>query len=636
MKLQILAASAAALLTTFTHTNAQIILSGSSTYVQNFDSIGTENRTWVDSGFLHGWYAGINANNTPDGRVTATDGTNGGRVGLLNLGEVLDPDRALGSKVTGSTQPDGFSYANIAYGVLFFNNSGLTLDVTNIAYTGELWRTNTTPAPGVAEQWVTFYKISPTTITDVEPGGDSATANAGSFTAIPALDWASPTNQPSNTALFGNDPANRATRSIDPNLTIASGQFFMFRWVDTNLGGTDGQQGIDDFSITFSVLPRPLIYNLNHAVGGAPNGVLGVSASQYWLRNGTPTGFTTGDPLEFSQNGIATITVPAPVTAGVLTISNTSGLYTLITEADTTVNAINGPSSLIKSGTARLIVNGPSTGSGALTIADGTLTLDSTTGGTVTSTIRGVGGVTVIGTGIAVIGGAPNESTNNDYTGVTTVSSGATLVAGKAAGFNAVGGDLVIQSGASFRYTGNNASNQIADTATVTINGGTFGDPISTGPTNPGATDTVANVIVIGGEFNSGRNATVGPFTITGTLTVNTGVARAQRGGSISAHTVQITAGSVNLDGGSTATFNESRLDVGAGGLLLNAGTINFNAGPSTPEAASVGSILNLLGNVTSIGANRFVRMNTLVPTAVVDLNGGERVFNVEGSLNIG
>ena len=99
---------------------------------------------------------------------------------------------------------------------------------------------------------------------------------------------------------------------------------------------------------------------------------------------------------------------------------------------------------------------------------------------------------------------------------------------------------------------------------------------------------------------------------------------------------VEITGGSVDLDGGSTTSFNQSRLDVGAGGLLMENGTINFNAGPSTPEAASVGSILNLLGDVTSTGASHFMRMNTIVATAVVDLNFGDRVFDVEGTLNIG
>ena len=640
-----LATGAAALLAIVPGASAQVLLSAPSTSLENFNGVvvagglgglGTTNAAWTDNLTQLGWYAGIDSNLTPDGNLTATNGSTSTSFGLLNLGTSGNSDRALGSKATATIESTGFPYANIAYGVLFRNTSGQVLDITNIAYAGELWRTNSTAA-GLAEQWSTSYKISPVTITNVEPGGNSNTANQGSFTPMLAMDWASPTNQPANSALNGNFLVNRSNRSIDPNLTLAPNDYFMFRWVDTNLDGNDGQQGIDDFSITFTVPASPVIHNLSHTVGGAPAGVLTVSSDPYWLKNGVPSGFATGDPIQLSQNGTATITVPASVTAGVLTVSNATGLYTLKTDADTTVNAINGTRPLVKSGVGRLIVNGNSTGSGELTIAEGTLTLDSTTFGTVTSTIRGPGGVTVIGTATAIIGGAPNASANNDYTGVTTVTSGATLVAGKAAGVIAIGGNLVIESGASFRYAGNNVGNQIIDTATVTINGGTFGDPVSTDPTNPGASDTVANVIVnSGGTFNSGRTSTLAPFTVSGTLRVNAGLARAQRGSVIAANAVEINGGSVGLDGGSDTAGNESRLFVGLGGLLINGGTINFNAGPSTLEAASLGSILRLSGNVTSTGASHFVRMNTVVTKAVVDLNAGARTFDVEGSLKIG
>lgn len=646
-KPRILATSAAALLAVGTGASAQVLISAPSTHAENFNGavvarglggLGTTTAVWVDNVTQLGWYAGVDSNLTPDGNLTATNGSTSTSFGLLNLGTTGNSDRALGSKVTANIESTGFAYANIAYGVLFRNTSGQVLDITNITYAGELWRSNSTVG-GLAEQWSTSYKISTAAITNVEPGGNSNSANTGTFTPMIAMDWTPPTIQAPNTALNGNDVTlNKSTRSIDPNLTLAPNEFFMFRWVDTNLDGNDGQQGIDDFSITFAALAAPVIFNLSHTVGGAPNGVLAVSSSQYWLKSGLASGFATGNDIQLSQSGTATITVPAPVTAGVLTVSNATGLYTLKTDADTTVNAINGTRPLVKSGAGQLIVNGNSTGSGELTIAAGTLTIDSTTFGTVTSTIRGTGGVSVIGNATAIIGGAPNASTNNDYAGVTTVNSGATLVAGKAAGFNAIGGNLVIESGANFRYAGNNVGNQIVDTATVTINAGTFGDPGSIDPTNPGASETVANVVVnTSGVFNSGRASSAAPFIITGTLTVNgTGLARAQRGAVISANAAVLTSGSVNLDGGSGTAGNESRLDVGAGGLTINAGTINFNTGPSPLDATSVGSILKLSGNVTSTGASNFTRMNTVVPTAVLDLNAGNRTFNVTGSLEIG
>ncbi len=174
---------------------------------------------------IPGWYAGINASNTPDGNITESNGSNGALTGLLNLGTTGAVDRAIGSKVTATG-----NFANAAYGVLFKNDSAFTLDITNIAYVGELWRTNAGAGPGVAEVWTTFTKISSTLFTDVEPGGNSATANVGTFTAAPAaLNWASPTN-------------------------------------------TDGHQGINDFSISFLSVPEPGLISLL-AVGAL--GVLG-------------------------------------------------------------------------------------------------------------------------------------------------------------------------------------------------------------------------------------------------------------------------------------------------------------------------------------------------------------------------
>jgi autotransporter-associated beta strand protein len=242
----------------------------------------------------------------------------------------------------------------------------------------------------------------------------------------------------------------------------------------------------------------------------------------------------------------------------------------------------------------------------------------------VTNEIIGAGGVAKNGTGTVTIGG----TVSNSYTGVTTVNAGV-LIAGKPAGTTAISGDLVIGAGATFRYAGNNVSNQIADTSSITINGGTFGEPANATPTNPGATDTVTNLTINGGAFGSGRNDTLAPFTITGLLRVTAGKALAQRGGAIFAEAVQISGGSIDLDGGSTTPANESRLTVGAGGLVLAGTSINFNAGPSALAANSVGSVVQLAGDLTASGNSAFVRVNAIVPKALVDLGGGVRTFDI-------
>ena len=235
-----------------------ISVPGPFTYAQTFDGLGNATTPWADDSTIPGWIAGINANNTPDGNLQVTNGIDAVPLsGLLNLGSAGSADRALGSKATGVG-----NLANIAFGVVFQNTSSQPLIVTNITYTGELWRTNTTTG-GLPEQWFVFSKTSSSLITDVEPGTSGDTADTGSFTIIPALNWSSPTNLPEGSALDGNVAANRSTLSASPNVNINPGDYFMVRWVDTNRGGTDGYQGIDNVSITFAAATGTNLANLS-------------------------------------------------------------------------------------------------------------------------------------------------------------------------------------------------------------------------------------------------------------------------------------------------------------------------------------------------------------------------------------
>src|SRR6476646_10388996 len=255
-----------------TKASEAIAVTGPTTYVQTFDQLGNATVPWVDDGTLPGWFAGINGNNTPSGNLQVTNGNDAVPLsGLLNLGSTGAADRALGSKAT-----SGANFANIALGVVFQNNSAKPLTITNITYTGELWRTNTT-AGGLPEQWFVFYKTSSSPITDVESGGSSETPNTGSFTPFPAGNWSSPTNVPEGSALDGNAAANRSTVSANPNLSVNPGGYVMIRWVDTNRAGTDGYQGIDNVSITFSTATATNLANISTRlnVGAGDSALIG-------------------------------------------------------------------------------------------------------------------------------------------------------------------------------------------------------------------------------------------------------------------------------------------------------------------------------------------------------------------------
>jgi hypothetical protein len=222
------------------------------TYTQNFDSLGTASVPWTNDSTLAGWYAQINNGATATGSAQATDGSSGTPVGILNLGTAGAGERALGSKATGTG-----NFANIAYGVSFQNNGIKPVALSQLEYTGELWRTNAgngTPPVAIDEEYTVFYQVSNSPVTNILSGGSAATAAAGvGFTALGAgSNWLNPVNSPLGTQLDGNLAANRSTVTFSPTgVTLLPGQYLMLKWADANELGGDGFQGIDDLTAAF-------------------------------------------------------------------------------------------------------------------------------------------------------------------------------------------------------------------------------------------------------------------------------------------------------------------------------------------------------------------------------------------------
>jgi hypothetical protein len=232
---------------------APIAVTGTTTHTENFDSLGILSPAWADDTTLAAWYVQINNGVTLPATAQATDGNDATPLnGLLNCGTLDATDRALGSKATGTG-----NFANIAYAVSFHNTSTNPIQFSGLTYTGECWRTNSTAA-GLAETYTVYYQISAAPVTDIISGGNAAAAAAGAgFTALgTTANWASPVLTPVATAMDGNLPANRATVTFTPatEILLQPGQYLMIKWTDTNLGGTDGYQAIDDVSVSFTQL----------------------------------------------------------------------------------------------------------------------------------------------------------------------------------------------------------------------------------------------------------------------------------------------------------------------------------------------------------------------------------------------
>jgi hypothetical protein len=609
-----------------------ISINAPGTFTENFDIIGPTTIAWTDGVTIPGWHAGINSNITVDGNLQENngdpDGAAGTLAGLLNLGHSGDLDRALGSK---STSTGGF--ANVAYGVLFQNTTGSSLQITNLGYAGEVWHANavgTTP-----EFWNTFYKVSNTLFTDTEPGGNTPGAALGSFTALPSADITFPTNFANNAKLDGNLAANRVVRSVlNPGIILAPGDYFMLRWVDANQPNNDSYQGIDDFSITFaSFTPaRNLTYNPSHTVGGAPNGSIELSANQYWLDGGSPTAMLESDNLAFSQDGTININVPANIAAASVTVSANSGTITIggpgaisstLTKTGDSILALtsaNAFTSTTLGGGTVITDNIGSLGATGLNVTSST-TLTTNSDLTLGGGISGSGVLVKNGPGILTLGGAGNGN------GGIFVSEGGLRADTTAA----LGGDLqlvTLEDGASLEFTGGAGTFSIAGSSRTLIANGTNTITVGgAGNLEFQIVDTLAASGTLIKEGTGTLRTTVDQNALTATWIVNAGNLELQTNNGLGTGDILMNGGILVVRGNpgvtlaNNVTLNGGALSTRSGDAGIVAGTLNViadsfihlksNTSPANPQSITVsGQVigdgdLTLTGNVPLTAGGR-------------------------------
>ncbi len=373
------------------------------------------------------------------------------------------------------------------------------------------------------------------------------------------------------------------------------------------------------------------LFTLENAGTATLSGAIGGAAGVVVNTSGT-TSISGNVATALTLNGAGSSAISGNITIASVLTKNGSATTTL-------TGAANNPvSTTIAAGILQIgdgVASG-SIGNGVIT-NNAILAFNNPAAVTAGGAIGGTGILTKTGAGITTLSGAAA----NTFTGTTTVSGG-NLVLAKTSGVDAIGGNLVIETGGTVSYsaTAGQFADHIPNTATITINGGTFGSGVGATLAAPttGVMDTVGNVTVNSGTFLSGRGpgATPAPFVVLGDFKVLGGNALVQRGGALTATSVQLTAPAVlDLDGGSGTANNQSRLNVGGDGLALTGATINLNAGPSTVNAASLGSIVTLGGNVISTGTSSIARLNPTLSNAFVDLAAATRTFDVAGALTI-
>jgi len=244
---------------------------------------------------------------------------------------------------------------------------------------------------------------------------------------------------------------------------------------------------------------------------------------------------------------------------------------------------------------------------------------------TISSVISNDGGngVTFGGNGETILTG----SAANTYTGVTTLNGGI-LRLNKSVANIGLTTDLIMNGGTLLK-----TSNAIADTASVTINGGSFVMDTTTSSGNNSHQETIANFTMNGGSFsNHGKDAAL---TVTGNATLAASELAMNQGGDITV------SGSTNLTGGVLRSKESSSTTVFNALTSLNTLNItNTASGAYTSiilnsHATNKGAQLTLNGDVTFTGngANsNTVKINSsdaaLANQGVIALNG-TRTFTI-------
>ena len=353
------------------------------------------------------------------------------------------------------------------------------------------------------------------------------------------------------------------------------------------------------------------------------------SSTDYRIRGTlTSSTFASGaqaNSLGIYRNGASAYTLDVTDT---LTIA--SGGLANANDALNTQVTIQGGTSLTTTADTLYISTGANT-------ATGTLTISTPITGTFDVAIAGAGGVTIGGT------------TANTFNGTTYVNGG-TLTLAKGSNANAVGGNIVVRNGGVLSSSQNN---NIADTATVTIEYGGFwnrgnspetigtlaGGGMLTANTNATATTTISNSVAPGdGGIGTMIIASGTDLTKTNSLVMRSGsvfnMELSANGGAsdqiqfwnFSTNEFVLNSNAINLslegsqtdgrytaslfkfysDGGTnlTSSYISNGLTIGTMGTIIGTPTLNYNDGGSTIDVTyNVGAMFYTNGTTYMVSA---------------------------------
>jgi autotransporter-associated beta strand protein len=228
----------------------------------------------------------------------------------------------------------------------------------------------------------------------------------------------------------------------------------------------------------------------------------------------------------------------------------------------------------------------------------------------------GGNGVTIGGTGEVIFGG----STAHTYTGVTTINSGI-LRLNKTVANSGIPGDLVMNGGILLKN-----NNAIPDTASVTLNAGTFWFDSTTSSGNNNHVETLLNFTLNGGVaghhgsnavLNINGNATVnvgdlsmnqgGDLTVLGTTALNGGRLMAREASSTTVQNAVTTLNHLAIQNTASSAYTAVVLNshpTNQGSRLILNGDLTFTGNATNPNTTRIDSSDGTLANQGVIALN--------------------------------
>ncbi len=140
-------------------------------------------------------------------------------------------DRALGSIASGATISD--------LGLTLTNTSGSTISSITVTFDGEMWRLGSTTAINTLSF---HYQVG---------GGSLGDTLPGAFTAVPALNFSTPTTSGTTGSRDGNNASFRTAgiSATISGLNWGNNQTLLLRWDDADDTGSDDGLAIDNVSV---------------------------------------------------------------------------------------------------------------------------------------------------------------------------------------------------------------------------------------------------------------------------------------------------------------------------------------------------------------------------------------------------